>query len=417
MWAMLSAPSTLAQPDTESRLLAPEVHVATAAPDAVRDAPALARVVLEDPSGHAFDAFFAALARTKRGEGRARVVFWGDSHTAPDLITGKLRDGLQADFGDAGPGLVLPGKPWPHHYHTRVEYLESKGFEGVRISRKLQSPIVGVAGVALSARRAASVQLRTRGGAYDHVSEIELSSLAQPGGGRVQIRVDGARVATVATRAAERGLSTFRFRVKDAPHTFELRALGDGPVTLLGLELTRARSGVIVDTLGIPGARAKFHLAWDEALYAEQLKRLSPDLFVLAYGTNEANDDDLSLADYQSSLKQTLTRIKALAPQASCLLIGPTDHPLRLEDGTLAPRPLQAQINDVQRELANEHGCAFVDVIAAMGGPLSMLQLVKQDPPLAKHDQIHLTRQGYEALGEALLAALRARYRLLPGAR
>src|SRR5687768_10017365 len=46
---------------------------------------------LEDPSGHAFDAFFASLRRAASKQGQSRVVFYGDSHTAPDLITGRLR--------------------------------------------------------------------------------------------------------------------------------------------------------------------------------------------------------------------------------------------------------------------------------------------------------------------------------------
>src|SRR5688572_6619421 len=51
-------------------------------------------VAIEDPSGRALDALHAALARAADGEGAARLVFYGGSHTASDLFTGRIRSGL-----------------------------------------------------------------------------------------------------------------------------------------------------------------------------------------------------------------------------------------------------------------------------------------------------------------------------------
>src|SRR5690349_1951141 len=55
-------------------------------------------VRLELASGRELRQFFSALTRAKKHEGQARIVFYGDSHTAPDLITGRLRQALQAEF-------------------------------------------------------------------------------------------------------------------------------------------------------------------------------------------------------------------------------------------------------------------------------------------------------------------------------
>jgi lysophospholipase L1-like esterase len=131
----------------------------------------------------------------------------------------------------------------------------------------------------------------------------------------------------------------------------------------------------------------------------------------MAYGTNECGDEDLSLSDYEHTLRKTLTRLRGLTPHASCLLLGPTDRPEKLEDGRWAPRAAVLSINALQRKVAGELGCAFVDVQAAMGGPMSIIRLAGVDPPYAARDFVHLTMRGYEALGDALHAALLRAYR------
>jgi lysophospholipase L1-like esterase len=371
---------------------------------------------LEDPGGHAFDAFFASLGRAQRKQGQSRVVFYGDSHTAPDLITGRLRQGLQAEFGDAGPGFVMPGKPFPHHHHTLVEYTQDKGLAGVRINRSVREGKFGMFGAALKAKRAVTIHMRTRryGKASGQASELELYYLRQPGGGRVQLTLDGRALGAISTKSKSVGSGYQRYHVQDGLHEIALRT-SEGPVTLLGLTLERKHPGVVVDTLGIPGARAKFHLLWDEELYAEQLKKRDPDLVVMAYGTNECGDEDLSLSDYEHTLRKTLTRLRGLTPHASCLLLGPTDRPEKLEDGRWAPRAAVLSINALQRKVAGELGCAFVDVQAAMGGPMSIIRLAGVDPPYAARDYVHLTMRGYEALGDALHAALLQAYRVNGG--
>jgi lysophospholipase L1-like esterase len=369
---------------------------------------------LEDPSGHAFDAFFASLRRAASKQGQSRVVFYGDSHTAPDLITGRLRQALQAEFGDAGPGFVMPGKPFPHHHHTLVEYSTSKGLTGARINRSVREGKFGLFGAALKAKKSVSVHLRTRhyGKASGKASELELYYLKQPGGGRVQLSVDGKPLGSVSTKSKAVGSGYQRWHVSDALHQIDLRTAA-GPVTLLGMTLERKQPGVIVDTLGIPGARAKFHLLWDDALYSEQLKMREPDLVVMAYGTNECGDEDLSLSDYEQTLRKTLARIKRLVPGASCLLLGPTDRPEKLEDGSWVPRAALVSVNTLQRKIAGELGCGFVDIQAAMGGPMSIVALGRVEPPYAARDFVHLTMRGYEALGDALHNALMTSYRVL----
>jgi lysophospholipase L1-like esterase len=179
-------------------------------------------------------------------------------------------------------------------------------------------------------------------------------------------------------------------------------------VRIFGASLERDAPGVIVDTLGINGSRARSHLLWEENLYREHRQKRNPDLVVLAYGTNESGDDQ-PVADYEAELHQVLARVKSAVPEASCLLIGPSDRPVPLGKngrGGFSDRPRTQAIIEAQWRVALSHGCGFFDMVAFQGGPLSMVSWNQLDPPYAAPDHIHFRRRGYERFGEVLLTAL-----------
>jgi lysophospholipase L1-like esterase len=244
---------------------------------------------------------------------------------------------------------------------------------------------------------------------------FDLHYLKQPGGGDFDVLIDGRRQERISTRAAEKRGAYATYEVEDGEHTFEVRVQGGGPVRLFGVAIERDRPGVVVDTLGINGARARYQLMWDDALYREQLARRRPSLVVLAYGTNEAGDDDVPIEDYEARVRQVVTRLREVTPEASCLLIGPSDRPIRDDrTGAVEDRPRTAQLVEVQRRVAEELGCGFFDLVQFMGGPLGMVDWVTHDPPYGAPDHIHFTRAGYERLGDVLFTALTWGYGELP---
>jgi lysophospholipase L1-like esterase len=176
-------------------------------------------------------------------------------------------------------------------------------------------------------------------------------------------------------------------------------------VRLFGMTIERDAPGVVVDTLGIGGTRAANLLQWDERTWGDNVRRRAPDLVVLAYGTNEASDDT-PIDAYEADLRAVLEKIDRVAPQASCVLVGPGDFPQSLGQGGILPRPRVDDIIAVQRRVAAELGCGFWDMRAFMGGPLSIVQWASASPPMAKPDLVHLTRRGYVRMGMALADAL-----------
>jgi lysophospholipase L1-like esterase len=169
----------------------------------------------------------------------------------------------------------------------------------------------------------------------------------------------------------------------------------------------------------------------DERLTATQLAALSPDLVVVAFGTNEAYnfrpeqlakiDEELTLADriaaYRADFERLLARYRRAAPAASCLVLLPPDlAPTRdempcierqiegVEEPVCVPEPLASMVAVVaaQRSVARQSGCAVWDQTVAMGGPGSIRIWSELEPRLAGGDGIHLTMDGYDALGDRL---------------
>lgn len=367
-------------------------------------------IAIEDRNGHSMDALHQALRRAERGEGQARLVFYGASHVASDLFTGVVRHKLQARFGDAGHGFVLPVAPWRSYRHQGVRIRGDEArWESTKVrgnTREIDS--FGLHGVFVetSARNAwAEASTTSRGEIGRAASVFELFYYQQPRGGDLQVYLDGRPIERIRTRASETGAGYARYEVPDGPHSLRVRANGNGNVRLFGVALERERPGVIVDTLGINGARARYHLMWEDSLYREHLRRRNPDLVVLAYGTNESGDDQ-PIAAYEAELREVVSRVRETVPNASCLLVGPSDRPTPLEDGTFEDRPRTAQLIEAQHRVAIELGCGFFDLVAFMGGPLSMVTWASAEPAYGAPDHVHFTRTGYERLGNVLLDAL-----------
>ncbi len=367
------------------------------------DEPELHRTSIEDPSGHALDHARESLERAARREGVAHVVVYGGSHTAADLYTGVLRRSLQSSFGDLGHGWVTPVPPFENYWQAGVRIATSEGFAAVEPSpKRMELDTYGLAGIAFDATGPALAELETDG---SRASRIEVFHLAQPGGGTLRIHVDGVPF-DVSTAADEARAAVVTVATVDGSHHVAIEALGDGPVRLYGVALGREGSGVVVDQLGLAGAKARHQLLWSEPIWAPLLAARAPDLVIVSYGNNETDDHHLTDAEHVAHFDSMLARLRRETPSASCLVLSPADRLLPDASGQLVTPPLLELLRREQRTIAFARGCAYFDVMGWQGGPGSMARLRETHPPLAREDQIHFTELGYRRLGVALTDAL-----------
>lgn len=381
---------------------------------------------IDDPDGRALLAFHSSLRKTAARIQKTRILFFGASHTAADLLTGRLRDILQTRFGDGGHGFFMPAKPWKSYRKQHLNMEAPKrdrdrwSWEFVHLrGQNRPDGLYGMAGMAIQAaekRQWSRFRTATEGTIGTRAAHLEIWYHRRPGGGTAVLKVAGEpRKFSIKTNGPE-GLGIFETNFRDGGHAFELAPKGNGPVRLYGAVLERDAQGVVLDNLGVNGSKAAAMLRWDEATWARLAKRRDPALVVLAYGNNEAADEVQTIPDYEEELKHVLQRVRVHLPRASCLLVGPTDHPVSQDEKKVRRDPGSSKrfrlrkrtlaIIEVQRRVSASYGCGFYDHTAATGGPFSIVSWVDSEPRLAWHDYVHFTPEGYSVLGERLAEAL-----------
>ncbi|MGD1097493.1 MAG: GDSL-type esterase/lipase family protein [Bryobacteraceae bacterium] len=353
--------------------------------------------------------FFEQLYRHQRGEmpGPLSILQYGDSHTAADEWTGDLRTRFQEKFGDGGSGYSLAGRPWNGYRREDVRSGSTRGWHTDGLVGRTGDGIYGLGGVSMSARAPhEAVYLLADG------QQFELFYLQQLGGGAIQIYDNGGLVERVSTDG-EAAPAYYHYETVPGSHRLEVETLDHAPVRLFGW-VAENTTGVTYETLGINGAQASIVLNWDEAVLRSNIERRNPALIVLAYGTNEAGRKDWTLETYRDMFTQLIARLRAAAPAATILVIGPADRYIHTRKGWL-PMDNIDMIVAAQRQAAAASGCAFWDLRAKMGGKGSMQQWVSAG--MAQNDHVHFTQPGYRMLGDAIFRDVMSQYDIFLKAR
>jgi lysophospholipase L1-like esterase len=332
--------------------------------------------------------------------GSLHILQYGDSHTASDDWANELRQEFQAKFGAGGPGYTLPGHPFLGYRRFDSHGSNSRGWWTSGIVTRKGDGIDGLGGISLTAQSPDETMTLTV-----ECEQLELHFLRQPGGGQVELSVDGALVATVDTDG-DSGPGTYRYAATPGVHQYMVRTLSAAPVRMFGW-VAQNQAGVTYETLGINGAQANLMLDWNPEILAAELTNRDPALVVLAYGTNEALSPSWTPEGYRAALTEIIRRLRTAIPVASILLVGPPDCEHRLR-GRLTPFPHLDDVIEIQRAVARDNGCAFWDWRAAMGGPGSVRQWVQAG--LGQGDYTHLTGAGYRTIGGTLFEDLMEQY-------
>jgi len=378
---------------------------------------------IEDPSGHAMQAFWASLEKSEAGTPGAitRVAHYGDSLIVSDFMSSTLRRRFQQRFGDAGHGFLLMAKPWAWYFHQDVSYWSSDGWKVHRIvNPRIGDELYGFGGATFRAleggvkssfgtAKAVPGEPKTEKEAFGRrVSRFEVHYLEQPDGGSFDLVLDGKKVQTLSTRlkpGEPKRLAIAKVAADDGEHTLEVRAHGGAEARFFGVVLERDVAGVVWDALGVNGGRARILDVNDDGHWAESLRARAPALVILQYGTNESEDTGYPTEQYESTLETVLRQVKNALPESSCLVVGAMDRAGH-GSGGMETRPIIPKLVDSQRKIAFKVGCAFWDTYLAMGGPGAMGRWSKATPKLGGGDLTHPTMTGATLLGDLLYAAL-----------
>jgi hypothetical protein len=417
------------------------------------------------------------------------VVQLGDSHTAGGWMTAALQQAL-APQQTSAPGYVPPDSPttrWAtstlRGRWTSASWLRDRGnVSGAQAGpggQVAEAPTRGSAAAVLRLRPLTSLPATTTTTATETTTTTATTTtttreaiLVLPQGGRVTLLHDpltpvpsGAlRVDDAVTEPIER-ISTpllARTTLSVPPGAQEVTLDVTGVrFRFYGWFVFDPTARVEVDTMGVGGVTVMQSARRADASLEEYLAWRRPDLVVVWLGTNDA----VAVADefrrFDEAYRGWLDRLRAAAPQAGLVAVGPPDFNRRPEgcpspvgrgrrrrgglsreqvvDVVCRPQTLPAaqgppvplkgirtaadwadwlsscghvsvptltHVIDVERAAVVERGGVFFDTFAWMGGPLSIRQLACLDPPLASLDLVHLKPEGYALVGHAVGEAL-----------
>ncbi|WP_439243280.1 GDSL-type esterase/lipase family protein [Lonepinella sp. BR2474] len=331
------------------------------------------------------------LAALKQGKNvKFRVLQLGDSHTAGAAFTDELRRKLQQRLGNGGIGLVPPTSV-RGQLTSQVKYSNS-GWDSVTSRREEDNFSLG--GMIMHAQ--------------GNSSQVYSSRLGDNGTQRVTLTLHpGAANQPLIVNSSAGYISIDKSKIK--PNQWQhLRLNASFPFTIqtngydwtLGaVSIENANRGAVVSALGINGSQLsqwdRWRRDWDKDIIASQA-----DIVVLAYGTNEAFNDNLDMTELESIWKNTINRIHKALPRALIVIAGAPES-LRSTAGSCGVRPTMLDaVQQMQQRLATQSYVKFWSWQNAMGGQCSMKSWIAQG--LGRRDGIHFTAQGYQRAASQL---------------
>lgn len=335
-------------------------------------------------------AFYAALDSASTQP--VRVVHYGDSQIEEDRITNVLRERWQKQYGGGGVGLLPLHQTIPTR--TIRQWLSINGVVqtaqqgpkrylvyGLRSMRLADSDDYGVMG------QVAVMDSTLVEGSEDIVMNIEpIDKKRKPHNYFNRVRL--------LTSSPDSLLV-----LPDSTTHYQLHLQGKKNVYGVSLETP---TGVIVDNIPMRGCSGTIFTKIDSTQLSDFYRETNTRLIILQFGGNmiPQTENPSTISGYvRSTLRQQIRYIRACAPQASILFIGPSDMSTRI-DGEMTTYPLVPYMDKLLKKMAEEEQIAYWSMYDAMGGKNSMVHWVEVG--LAGSDYVHFTRAGANKIGRML---------------
>jgi lysophospholipase L1-like esterase len=123
-------------------------------------------------------------------------------------------------------------------------------------------------------------------------------------------------------------------------------------------------------------------------------------LIIIAYGTNEAFNDNIDVDKYKNLLISKVDQIRVASPDTAIMIVSAPES-LKNIAGQCGIRPIKlTAIQNVQYQVAQQKHTLYWNWQQAMGGECSMKSWINQG--LGRKDGVHFSEAGYQKLGQAL---------------
>lgn len=353
-------------------------------------------------------AFYAALDSVRTMP--VRVVHYGDSQIEEDRITNVLRERWQKAYGGGGVGLLPLHQTIPTR--SMRQWLSMDGVVqtvqggpkrylvyGPR-SMRLDNNEYGVMG------QVAVMDSTLVAGSEDVVMCIEPINKKRQGHNyfnRVRVLTDSVDGYILAQDTMLSPTPDTRhpllYTLPDSTTKCEIHLQGKGKVYGVSLETP---TGVIVDNIPMRGCSGNIFTKIDSTQLSDFYRETNTRLIILQFGGNmiPQTENASTISGYvRSTLRQQVRYLRACAPDAAILFIGPSDMSTNI-DGQMITYPLVPYMDKLLKKMAEEERFAYWSMYDAMGGKNSMVHWVEVG--LAGSDYVHFTRAGANKVGKIL---------------
>lgn len=330
------------------------------------------------------------------------ILVIGDSHVQADGNTGRMRRILQADFGNAGRGLMIPFRVAGTNNPLDYKISTANPVTTAKLMKMPWPTTMGFTGIAVH-------------------PEESLSAFTLRGGqpfNSIRIYGEGAFTVRKVLGADSNDSIPFKWSQSDWGGTLALEqpasditvTLHGGDYTLFGFDARAASPGVLLHAIGNNGATFSTYSLIGNI--GKHVAALEPDLVIISLGTNEAFGKTTD-ATFRNQIDRLVNDIKHRNPQTQLLLVTPAEcqrsvysrsRKRRRRTRTFAVNTNVARMRNVILDYAREHNIAvydFYDVAGAEGASAKWLQ-----NKLLSGDRIHRTWAGYYLEGELMADAL-----------
>lgn len=367
--------------------------------------------------------FISSLNQLKAGKKKkVRIMHYGDSQIEGDRITTFIRNDFQKEYGGVGPGLIpiVEGVPT-----SVIKQLNSDNWNrftlfGRRDTNILHNhyaplgsmgmytyPLMDSAFVDTSMKKA-WIEFSPNGMAKNRAKKFNNVSLYYgytEGETIISTYINDSLVRFDELNSSD-GFSELKWNFDSNPDKlrFEFESVKSPELYAFSFE---GQSGIIVDNIAMRGSSGTLFKKMDRVQLQTFLKKQNVELFILQYGGNSVPyiKDKAQAETYGKWFKSQLAYLKSIKPNATFIVIGPSDMSTKIGSKFMTYPHLE-EVRDALKNAAFENGAGFWDLYEVMGGRNSMISWVEADPPLAGSDYVHFNYRGSKRVSELFLKAL-----------
>lgn len=348
---------------------------------------------------------------------RVNVVHIGDSHLQADVATAVVRKHLQADYGDAGRGLVTPlkmaGTNEPRDYSLRATEGEWSASKLMKRPWATAMGFTGTSAAPMSGVGAITVATLSRTGTPQMFDCVRIFHSGRPTLSTAFPNV--AQSISADTLVSE-------ITLYKPISSLEVNISLPSGEALYGVSLERTRpGGLLYHVIGNNGAT---YLSYNAiADFSAGVSLLKPHLIILSLGANEAFGS-ISSDDMYNSIDVMVSALQRQCPDAQILLT----TPMECQRSTTVKRRVKgrgrrhrtvttraytvntrvATMRDAILRYGREHNIPTYDFYEIAGGAGASSKWAAAG--MMSPDRIHNSVKGYNVQGELLYDALKSAF-------